>query len=225
MSTKAQKETAAADKKTQVECELRLINKYSSGAAAQQATSARNLKNALDRLPPLLAQLESLTISVINTKSGDAKTTAMDEWTEYRNDAEEAVENGLKVYHDMPGALAAPADPAAQEAAVIKSAIKERVTQITDDIRCFSNALDEMISGDRQLTKIQYITMNTQLMEIKQRIDPGLDQLNQQLVRADPANGGTAHTELSAHLKAVLEPFTTAPVPPPRPPPYTTPPP
>ena len=207
--TKAQKETAAADKKTQVDCELRQVTKSSTGAAAQQATSARNLKDSLDRTPPLLAQLESLTISVINTKNGDARLTAMDEWTEYRDDAEEAVENGLKMYHDMPGALAASVDPAAQEAAVIKSASKEKVTQIIDDIRCFDTALNEMISGDRQLTKIQYITMNAQIMKIKQRIDPGLDQLNQQLVRADPVNGGTAHTKLSAHLKAVLEPFTT----------------
>ena len=208
--TKQQKEAVAADKMTQVECELRLVTRYSTGEGAQQVSSARNLKNALDRIPPLLLQLEAATISVINTKVGDAKLTAMDDWAQFRDDTEEAVRVGLGKYHNMPGALPAAADPAAQEAAVIKSALTEKVAQIKDDITNFGTALTDMITGDRQLTKIQYITMNTQLMEIKQRIDPGLDNLNQQLVRADPTNGGTYHTELSAHLKSVLEPFTAA---------------
>ena len=124
---------------------------------------------------------------MIKTKSADAKITAMDDLTDHWLDA--------------------------QEASVIRSVMKERVTQIINYISRLDTQLNQIINkiiyGDQQLTKSKYMNLNTDMMEIRQMIGPGLDQLYIQLARADLDNHpDTAHTEYCAHLKAILEPYT-----------------
>ena len=95
------------------------------------------------------------------------------------------------------------------QAVVIRSVIKERVTQIIHYIKCFDTEINQIIYGDQQLTKSKYMNLNTDMMEIRQMIGPGLDQLYIQLARTDlDIHPDTAHTEYCAHLKAILEPYT-----------------
>ena len=204
--TKQQKETAALDKRTQVDGELRLLKKYATGEAA----NSRLLALALQRLPQLMVQLEDLTISVVNTKSGEPRLKALDDWTQFRDETEIAIEDAKLAYSGLPGAAAAPASDAQKEADALRQALKSKVEQVTAEIKTFEDALTAQTAGDLVLSKLQYITMNQRIMEIKLLIWPGLDQLTAQLAKVDPQGGATAYTELSAHYKTVTAPFHTA---------------
>ena len=84
------------------------------------------------------------------------------------------------------------------------------MVQITAEIKSFDDALTAQTAGDLVLSKLQNISMNARIQEIKQMIWPGLDQLTAQLAKVDPTERASAYTELSGHYNTVSGPFHTA---------------